>query len=282
MTDKHSIRTPPLSEQVAVVTGGGRGIGRAIAAAFARAGASVAIAARTSTELEETVAAIGAPPGRVIAVPTDVRNEHSVDRLIKRVTQKLGRVDVLVNDAATYGAVGPLWESDPQIWWNDIETNLRGTYLCCRAVLPHMVERRWGKIINISGGGSGGFPYGTAYASSKVAITRLTECLAAEVDEFGVQVFALSPGLVRTSMTEHQITSPDGRRWLPKVGEMIANGRDVPAERAAELALALALSDGRLSGRSIGVGDDLDQLLRCVDEIKAEHLYQLRLQKLRP
>ena len=271
----------PLQGQVAIVTGGGRGIGRGIATALAGAGATVAVVARTESQVRETVAGIQSRGGRAVALPADVTDLAAVERMVAETERQLGPVDVLVSNAGSFGAIGPVWEVDPAQWWRDVETNLRGAFHCARAVLPGMIARRRGKIINLSGGGStNAFPYGSGYASSKAAIVRFSECLALEAREHGIQVYAMGPGLVRTAMTEFQLNSPEGQRWLSRIGRMFEEGRDVPPERAGQLAVFLASQAGpELSGRALGVADDLEDVVLHLDEIQAGDLYTLRLKK---
>jgi len=271
----------PLAGQVAIVTGGGRGIGRAIVLALAAAGAAVAAVSRTESQLRETVAAVEAQGGRAIASSSDVTDQAAVERMVADIEQRLGPIDLLVNDAGSFGAIGPVWEVDPQQWWRDVETNLRGPFLTCRAVLPGMIARRRGKLINLSGGGStNAFAYGTGYGSSKAAIVRFSECLALETQEHNVKVYAMGPGLVRTEMTEYQLETPQGQKWLPRIGRMFEEGRDVPPERAGALAVFLASPAGdAFSGRAIGVGDDPEDLVARAEEIQRDDLYTLRLNK---
>ncbi len=157
-----------LTHTVAVVTGGGRGIGREIALQQAREGAKVAVLARTSTEIGETVALIEGEGGRAIAVRTDVTEYSAVESAFARIGSELGPVDTLVNNHGSFQAFGPVWECDPLVWWRDVEINLRGTFHTSRAVTPKMLERGKGRIINLVGGGTGNsFPHGSGYASSK-------------------------------------------------------------------------------------------------------------------
>jgi len=264
-----------------IVTGSGRGIGRAIAQALAKEGMGVVLAARTAGQVEETRVSIEAAGGRAIAVPTDVTDAGAVGRMAKAALDEFGRIDLLVNNAGSFGAIGPVWEVDPAEWWRDVTTNLQGTFNCSRAVLPHMIERGNGKIINMSGGGSAGpLPYGSAYGISKAGILRFTDTLAAECAGRGVEVYAMSPGLVRTAMTEFQIHSPEGRRWKPEIGRRFEEGADVPPTEAARVAVFLAtLPHGRLVGRAFGVADDLDWIAGHVDEILEHDLHVLRLRR---
>lgn len=260
-----------LTGQVAVVTGAGRGIGREIAGYLAKAGARVVLTARTAAQLETAAEAIRSAGGEALAVTADVTDVGAVAALMERVEGEWGAVDLLVNNAGSFYALGPLWEADPDRWWTDVTINLRGPFLGCRAVLPGMIRRGRGRIINLIGGGTGTpFAYGSGYGSSKAAVMRLTECVADELRQAGspVAVFALGPGLVRTTLTEYQLHSPEGKQWMSRIETLFAEGRDVPPTRAAALAVELAGGRfDRLAGRAFSVGDDLEELLVRQDEI---------------
>jgi NAD(P)-dependent dehydrogenase (short-subunit alcohol dehydrogenase family) len=250
---------PDLGGQVALVTGGGRGIGRAIAEALAAAGAAVAVVARSEGQVAEAVESLRRSGARAVAIPADVSDPASVERMAREVERALGPLDLLVNNAGVAGPLGPIAENDPAEWWRCQEVNLRGPFLCARAVLPGMIARRRGRIVNVaSGAGTWAIPYLSAYVVSKTALIRLTEVLAAEVAAHGVSAFAIEPGTVRTAMAEHALQSEGGRRWLPWLGAIFDEGRDVPAAVAARLVLLLA--SGRadpLSGRFFTVADDV-------------------------
>jgi NAD(P)-dependent dehydrogenase (short-subunit alcohol dehydrogenase family) len=264
-----------LVGQVALVTGGGRGIGRAVAEALAAAGAAVMVTARSSDQLAETESCIEAAGGRVVALPTDVADPAAVAGLVAAAERRLGPIDLLVNNAGTSGTPGPLWEADPDEWWRCLEVNLRGPMLCARAVLPGMVARRRGRIVNVaSSSATFAMPYLSAYFASKTALVRLTEVLALEAREHGVGVFALDPGSVRTAMSQASLGSPAGQRWLPG----LADHPRIGPEPAARLCLRIAAGDAdALSGRYISVHDDLDALIRRAQQVSEGDLYTLRL-----
>ena len=276
----HSIPNA-LTGQVAIVTGGGRGIGRAIAQALAQQGAAVAVTARSGEQLAETVALITAAGGRAIAVTADVTDPPAVERVVTQTEQQLGPVDLLVNNAGVVGPIGPLWEVAPEEWWHAMAIHVYGTVLYCRAVLPGMVARRRGRIIHVaSGRGSGGkLPYGSSYGCAKAAQVYLTETLAAETQAHNVYVFAISPGLVRSRMTDEVLQSSAGQRWLPQYQSRFAAGEAVPPDQAAQLVIFLASGQGDgLSGRFLAVGDDVAELARRAEDIQRQNLYVLRLQ----
>ena len=271
-----------LRGRVVVVTGAGRGIGRAIAIEAAAAGARVAVVSRSKNELADTLGAVAQRGGEGVAFPASVVDPASIANAFDRIASSCGPVDVLVNNAGTVGPFGPFAENDGDDWWSSVEVNLRGPAICTRAVLPSMLERRSGRIVNVATGGAAtAMTYFSSYIVAKTALLRLTECVAAEVRPYGLSVFAIGPGTVRTAMAEHSLTSPEGRRWLPWFRRIFDEGLDVPAEVPASLVAALA--SGRydaLSGRFLTVADDLEQLLQSTGPIDREELYTLRVNRL--
>jgi NAD(P)-dependent dehydrogenase (short-subunit alcohol dehydrogenase family) len=252
---------------VALVTGGGRGIGASIARELAEAGMRVAVTGRTSEQVEAVAGEFGG-----LHLTGDVSQRGDVERWVRRVGDELGPIDLLVNNAGIEVARGPLWEQDPDDWWHVFEVNVLGPMLCCRAVLPEMVSRGTGRIVNIGSGGSylpveaGSIALGTAYGPSKAAVGRFGELLAAQVWDLGVRVFVISPGLVRTSMTERAFG--DDAPWTPP-------------ELAPRLVRVLA--SGRadaLAGRYLHAEhDDVEDLIRRVDEIVEGDLNAIRLRR---
>lgn len=249
-----------LTNQVAIVTGASRGIGRAIALHLAAKGMRLALTARSEEALNELVAEIKTAGGSAIALPMDITDPEAVQQLIHDTEDQLGPIDLLVNNAGLFSAIGPLWETDPENWWKDVTVNLRGVQLSCAAVLPGMMKRKAGRIINFGGAGvTGPFPFGSAYAVSKAAVTRLTENLALELEQVGspVKVIAMSPGFVRTAMTEQFEQSDAGKKWMDYMAQRFREGLDVPPERAAELVEAIALGTfDALAGRYFHASGD--------------------------
>ncbi len=249
-----------LQGKVAIVTGGGRGIGEAIALAFAGEGARLAIASRTQAELEQVAARIRKMGGQVQVIRTDVSRRDDVLRLVEGTLTTYGQIDILVNAAGVYGPIGPMWETNVDEWFQAVHINLFGTFLCCHAVLPHMIPRRQGKIINFSGGGATSpLPRFTAYGVSKTANVRLTETLAEEVKEFNIQVNAVAPGAVDTRLQDQVLAA--GERagdLLARIRRLRETGeggvvRELPA--ALVVFLASDESDG-LTGKLIAAPYD--------------------------
>ena len=204
-----------LKDQVVIVTGAGRGIGRAVALAFCREGASVALAARTASELDAVAAEIKSrASGRALMVPTDVTREESVAALVEKVLAEFKKVDILVT-AAGVAAFAPLVDTKPEDWDRMMAVNVRGVFLSCRAVLPTMMKQRRGTIINIvSVAAKRAIPGGAAYAASKHAVLGLTQVLAEEMRPHGVRIGALSPGAVDTALWDAVPNPPDRSRML--------------------------------------------------------------------
>jgi NAD(P)-dependent dehydrogenase (short-subunit alcohol dehydrogenase family) len=188
-----------LENKVAVITGGGRGIGREIAMAYAEEGADVTIAARTITEIEAVAEEIKALGGKALAVSTDVRLEEQVNHMVCRTLKEFGKIDILVNNAGgVFGtAMHPVWDITFQQWQTVLEVNLTGTFLCLRAVAPQMIRQKSGSIINVSTGvaqpGISAVGFG-AYAAAKCGVERLTKVLAAELATSNIRVNTLDPG----------------------------------------------------------------------------------------
>ncbi len=267
-----------------IVTGAGRGIGREISLELARAGYSVALVARTGAQIESVAQEIldeaGAPGGvRALALPADVTDPAAVEDAVGKTVEAFGGIEALVNNAGRFQAIGPTWETDPERFWGDITINVRGPYLMCRAAIPHMLKAGRGTIINMIGGGTGNpNPYGNAYGTSKAALMRFTETLAAELKEEGISVFATNPGLVRTEMTEYQLITEEGKRWMRRMAQAFDDGVDRPPTDAARLIRRLVEGDYfALTGRRFGPADAPAEVLADIDRIVKEDLRTLRL-----
>ena len=251
---------PELDGQVALVTGGGRGIGANIARELAAAGARVAVSARTKDEVETVAREVGG-----LAVVADVSKRESVEAMVREVESKLGPIDVLCANAGIGIREERAWEVEPREWWRVFEVNVLGVYLCCRAVIPGMLEREGGRIV-ITGSGAAYLPgsSNSAYSASKAAVWRFGEILARQL-EGRIPVFIFSPGLVKTDMTSW---APDDAPWTPP-------------ELAPRLVRVLA--SGRadaLAGRYIHAEhDDIEDLIRRADEIREQDLNAIRLQR---
>ena len=271
-----------LQGQVAIVTGGGRGLGRAFALALAAQGCSVAVIARSEAELAETAALVARSGGRAHAFTADVTDDSAVSTAFADIERSLGPIDLLVNNAGVLGPLGPFAQCKVEDWWRAIDVNLQGQVLCAHRVLPGMIARRRGRIINIaSGGGARMIPHFSAYVTSKTALIRFSECLAAEVKPHGLTVFAMGPGTVRTAMSEYSLNSVEGRTWLPWFRDIFETGRDLPPERPAALLVALASGKADvLSGCFLQPDDDLDRIVEAAAAVEHGKLYSLQVRRL--
>jgi 3-hydroxybutyrate dehydrogenase len=251
-----------LTGKVALITGGGRGIGRAVAVAFAREGADVAVLARTENEVQRVAEEIKAECGvRAFHAVCDVADVESVRAAFARVAEEFGRgADILVNNAGIAESA-PLIKTEDEFWRRHLAINLSGTFYCMRAALPAMLERGWGRIINIASiAGKTGAPYIAAYSASKHGVLGLTRSCALEVATKGVTVNAICPGYVDTDMTERAIEnitirtdkSADEARSI--LEQMSPQNRLITSDEVAALALLLASHEGRgINGQAINV-----------------------------
>ncbi len=251
-----------LQNRLAFITGGGRGIGRAIAIAFAREGASLAVAARTLKQVKTVAKEISREVGvDALALKLDVQNSESVLDTFAEFRDHFGRgPDILVNNAGI--AESELFvKSDEEMWERHLNTNLGGTFRCTRAALPEMLDRGWGRVINIASiAGKTGAPYVSAYAASKHGVLGLTRSVALEVARQGVTINAICPGYVDTEMTSRGIenivarTSKSPKQALAAIKAMSPQNRIVTPEEVSALAVLLASEEGRgINGQAINV-----------------------------
>ena len=251
-----------LNNKLALITGGGRGIGRAIGLTFARQGASVAVAARTLEQVTQVADEIKSTTGGTsLAVVCDVSSRESVEKMFADVREHFGRdVDIMVNNAGVAESA-LLTNTSDELWDKHIAINLTGTFYCTRAALPAMLKSGWGRIINIASiAGKTGAPYITAYAASKHGVMGLTRSLAVEVGASGVTVNAICPGYVDTEMVSRgieRITTKTGRsadEAMESLKKMSPQNRLVTSEEVASLALLLASDEGRgINGQGLNI-----------------------------
>ncbi len=265
--------------RVVLVTGAGRGIGRAIAEALAKEGVRVGLLARTASEIDETARAIKQAGGAAAAIAADVSIKQNVAGAVARIEEELGAIDGLVNNAGILGPIAPFWESSVSAWRQVIDVDLIGPAICAHAVIPGMIARRRGCIVNVVTGIIP-TPYFSAYGAAKTGLVRLSETLALELKPYGISVFALGPGTTRTAMSTHSMESAEGRRWIPDFAKIFTEGRDLPMERPVNLALELL--SGRhdlLSGLVLTPYDDLAAIAAHAAEHPAHTLYKLRIRE---
>jgi NAD(P)-dependent dehydrogenase (short-subunit alcohol dehydrogenase family) len=248
------------SARVVMITGAGRGIGAAVAHAFAATGDAVFLVSRTAEELRSVADSVRSSAAGVACWPADVSAAGAAAEATQRCVAMLGPPDVLVNAAGVYGPIGRSWEVDAAEWWRSQEINVLGTLLACQAVLPIMIGRGSGRVINFSGGGATApLPRFSAYAAAKAAVVRLTETLAEELREHAITVNAIAPGAVDTRLQDDVLRA--GERAGPlydRIRALRATGAGgVPAALSASLAVFLA-SDAAalLTGKLISAPHD--------------------------
>jgi 3-hydroxybutyrate dehydrogenase len=251
-----------LNDHTAVVTGASRGIGRALALAFANAGAGVALLARNQDALAALAEEIGDSGGKCVAIRCDVCREDEIKTAFEQLTKRLGQPDIIINNAGIYAAY-PLKEQETTSWNEILQTNLTGAMMVTRTALAAMIEHGWGRIINISSiSGKTGESFGSAYSASKFGMIGMTQSLALEVAKNGITVNAICPGWVGTEMAQSQLEDP---KWCnlnsidPLQSQAIAR-MSIPQERliepeeVADLALFLATDAARgITGQSINI-----------------------------
>jgi 3-oxoacyl-[acyl-carrier protein] reductase len=241
--------------RVALVTGAGRGIGRAIALGLARAGLSVALLGRSPGALEDVAALVAAHGVGASWAGADVRDYEQVHNAVARLEAALGDIDLLVNNAGVIEPVEvPVWDAGPETWWHVVETDLRGPFHCVRAAVPGMVERGAGRVINLnSSAGAADRDVYSAYSAAKAGLFRITGSLHLAGFDRGIRAFELSPGVVRTEMTTAMAMHSDRREWTP-------------VEAVVDLVIAIA--QGRLdawSGRFLRAGTDTADALDAAE-----------------
>jgi 3-hydroxybutyrate dehydrogenase len=248
-----------LNGQVAIVTGAGRGVGREIAITLARAGAAVVLAARTCAQLDELSVLITSEGGVALPIRTDVSDRDSVQRVVSETVARFGRIDILVNNAASANYISSLVLSDDDLWRQMFEVNVFGVYLCTKAVLPHMIRSKSGRIINISSiAGKAGAAYNSAYSSSKAAVIGFTKAVAVEVAKLGITSNAICPwhvdtGLMREAMAARgAIFGNSADEYVAKIVATNPQRRLITATEVAGFALFLSLPEARgINGQAL-------------------------------
>jgi NAD(P)-dependent dehydrogenase (short-subunit alcohol dehydrogenase family) len=264
-----------LEGRNAIITGASQGLGLEIARAFVRAGANVVICARDAERLEAAAAEL-----RVIAEPADVSIDDDARRVVTRTVTELGHIDILVNNAGVYGPMGDIDAVDWPQWTRALEINLYGSVLMCRHALPHMRARRYGKIIQLSGGGATGpLPRISAYAASKAAVVRFAETLAEEVRADGIDVNSIAPGPLNTRLLDEVLAAgPEsvGASFYERAVKQKADGgADLAQGAALAVFLASAASDG-ITGKLLStIWDPWEDLPSHAEDLRGD-VYTLR------
>ena len=250
--------------RTALVTGASRGIGRASAVGLAAAGRDVALLARDADRLAgvagEIAALDGSGAGRAVVVTADVTDAEAVAAAVAEVEAALGGIDLLVNNAGRVDAEVPLWEADPDEWWAIVETNVRGPFLLARAVVPGMLARGGGRVVDLnSGAGSHDMDGASAYNASKTALLRLGANLHRSGHARGLRTFEVAPGVVQTDMTASMAMHEGRTEWTP-------------VERTVEMVVAIARGElDAFSGAFVRVTHDSPESLRAAADEAARH-----------
>jgi NAD(P)-dependent dehydrogenase (short-subunit alcohol dehydrogenase family) len=273
-----------LKGRAAIITGANQGLGKSIARAFVQAGANVILCARDEVKLAEVVTELQGlcqPEQKVESVPADVSQKKDVDQLISAALKDFPQVHILVNNAGVYGPKGPIEEVDWEEWVQAIAINLLGSILTARAILPHFRSNKYGKVIQLSGGGATApLPFVSAYAASKAGIVRFMETLAEEVKADGIDVNSIAPGALNTRLLDEVLEAgPEkvGKAFYERSLAQKSSG-GTPLERGAELAvyLASAASDGMTGKLISAVWDPWENFSEHMEDLRKSDIYTLR------
>jgi NAD(P)-dependent dehydrogenase (short-subunit alcohol dehydrogenase family) len=244
-----------LKDKIALITGAGRGLGKATAVAMAKEGASVAVLSRTKSELDETAALVQKEGGKVLVLPADVSDEKAVRESVTKAVSDLGPINILVNCAAVMGPAAPLHEVDPDDWDRTLSINLNGVRQICQEAIPHMINAGGGKIINVTSGlAEIAMPLFGAYSVSKAGVNHMTRIMAEELGGFEIQVNGLDPGVMDTSMQEEiRDLGPEilGKALHAQFVSFKETGNLRPPEEVARLAVFLT------SDHSVGITGEI-------------------------
>lgn len=264
-----------LSGQTAVVTGASRGIGRAIASCLAERGASVALWSRREEQVRDAAEFLASnSQGKIVAQAVDVRHQEQVDDAVAHAAAELGPITLLVNNAGTAGPAGMDWAADPDDWWECVETTVRGSFNCARSVLPEMLQRGSGRVVEMASvTGTGPFPLLGATSVAKAALIRHAENLAVATAETGVSVFAIYPGMVATDLLASYRSNAQMAAYFDSLPDEMYTPPDVAGDAVARIASGEL---DALSGCFIDVTTDLDALLAGSGAMSPDYL-KLRL-----
>ena len=262
-----------------LITGGSRGLGRAMAQWLGAQGAALALVARNMADLNETVSSVEGAGGRATALACDVRDYSRLETTVAHLTTNLGGLDALVCAAGQLHGIGPMESQDAERWWADLETGIRGAQNAIRAALPSLKKSSRASISVLVGPGhQGSLPFATGYGCAQAALVRLVESLAPELKAENVVIYAVNPGLVATGIVRGLIDTPEGRHWLPQFNEAFAEGKEVEASVCAEMVGWLIENrPTELNGRVVAAPMTPTILETRLERIRAENLSVLRL-----
>lgn len=265
--------------KVAVITGASKGIGRNTALFFAKKGYTVIGTGRNSNDMSRVMEELDQYAGDHQMISMDVNKPEEINSVIDKVMKDYGKIDVWVNNAGAFKAIGPTWEVRAEDWLNDVTTNLFGIFHCIQGIVPVMLKQEFGSIINVAGGGTvGTFKYGNGYGTSKTAVARFTENLAAELEDTNIKAFVLDPGLNDTDMTRFQRDTEAGQRYFSFIEDLFTQNRDAPPEQAPQWVYNLASGElDEYVGRLISVYDNVEELKENVAKLTDSNHLKLRL-----
>ncbi|MFO0887646.1 MAG: SDR family oxidoreductase [Isosphaeraceae bacterium] len=269
----------PEARKAAWITGGSGALGRSIALRLAEDGWKVGLFARDPGRLEEAERAIGYWGGEARGFAADVLDRGGLVRAFERAAQWSGRCDALICAAGQLRSVGPMAQVDPETWWRDLEVGVRGLQQAASLAVPSLRASGGGSIVALVGAGAHtDLAYSAGYGAGQAALVRLVECLAIELKSENIPVYALNPGMVPTPLLHHLIDTPEGRKWLPRFNAAMAEGKEVTAEPAAEMAAWLVSErPAELSGRVVSALLPPELLATRLGRIVDEDLGRLRL-----
>jgi 3-oxoacyl-[acyl-carrier protein] reductase len=262
-----------------LITGGSRGLGRTVGEWLAADGAAVGLIARISEDLRAVVAAIEGAGGCACAQSCDVRDRARLDTAVAKVASTLGGLDALVCAAGQLRGIGPTAVLDPDLWWDDVETAVRGAHHAIRAALPWLRRSSHASITVLVGPGhQGALPFATGYGCAQAALVRLVESLSHELTAEDIAIYAVNPGLVPTGVARGLIDTREGRRWLPQFNEAFAEGKEVAPTVAAEMvAWLIQRRPEELNGRVVAAPGTPAILETRLERIRSENLGLLRI-----
>jgi len=270
-----------LNGQIAIVTGASSGNGRGIAIELANYGAEVICIARREEKLKELMTIIEGYGGKCVYYVADVTDIDTLKKVFTDIIKKKGKIDLLVNNAGQNKAIGNTWDLNPELMWDEITVNTKGTVVATCLAVEQMVKQNSGRVINIAGGGTvKPHVFSSAYSASKVAVTRYTETVALELESIGskVKVFSVRPGLVINERTIELANSEVCKKYWPDIVEMIKNNNANTPEMVGNFIgfIASGAIDGH-SGKCLYIGIDKEKLIKENNEIKNSNKYTLRI-----
>ncbi|MRH41603.1 SDR family NAD(P)-dependent oxidoreductase [Aquibacillus halophilus] len=256
------------NNQVVLITGASKGIGRNTAIYLAEKGFTVIATGRNIERLKSLEADLKQKSLAIETIVMDVKQPEQIATTVQSVLNNYSKIDILVNNAGIFTAIGPTWEVNLEDWINDVQTNLFSVFNTIQAVIPIMLKQKYGRVINIVGGGTfNAFRYGNSYGTSKTAIARFTENLSKELENSPIKVFALDPGLNDTDMTRNQRETEIGKQYLSRIEQLFKEKVDVSPYQAPKYIYELVSGNyDEFAGRIVSVHDQLNEIKQKINE----------------